>query len=161
MHLFYRLFTCFVWKVTFPLKQGAKYLCPFAKTVTLTTLDTLAKAVEDPSSFISNFTNGNPRFLPPQYMTRVTCQGNKLEQLVFSTKTPKFVVSLIRVSPSDLEKWESCCCNGSFWHAIGCLNKPLRYEKQQHAICAGFCQKKRRFCTFTQGNTRKAFESVA
>lgn len=85
---FYRLYVfCVRGKV--PLKQGVNYFCPFAKTVILTTNDTLAKAV-DPSSL--------------NFDSKMVQQCNKLEQIVLSTKTPKFGVSLIRVSLSELEK---------------------------------------------------------
>lgn len=55
---FYRLYVfCVRGKV--PLKQGVNYFCPFAKTVILTTNDTLAKAV-DPSSL-----NFDSTMVPP------------------------------------------------------------------------------------------------
>lgn len=68
----------------------------------------------------------SPPSPPPFTTTRLTCRGNNS---VFSTRP----VSLHLV---ERAKPESCCCNSSFWHALGCLNKHLRLKKKKKEGCS-------------------------
>lgn len=85
-----------------PLKQGVNYFCPFAKTVIKqpTILWPKLVKIQTPLTRTQLWYLLSP--LSPK--TGVMCQCNKLVKIVSSTKSPKLVVSLIQVPPSELEK---------------------------------------------------------